>query len=119
METEKKKIYTLKEIAQQLKVPYHTISYWEKKFAVKPVKRNRKSSFFDAKAIEEFDWIKFLIKKEGYSVAGAKKRLQNIKKRERKGILEKPDIFSLIKKEISEILEILNDRPEDTDFISE
>lgn len=114
---EKKKIYTLKELAQQLRVPYHTISYWEKKFAIKPIKRNRKSSFFDAKAIEEFDWIKFLIKKEGYSVAGAKKKLKTIKKREKKGILEKRDIISWVKKEVCETLEILDKKPEDTDFI--
>ncbi|MEO0117477.1 MAG: MerR family transcriptional regulator, partial [candidate division WOR-3 bacterium] len=62
----KRKIYTLKEIAQELKVPYHTISYWEKQFAVRPIKKNQKSSFFDSKGFEEVDWIKFLIKKEGY-----------------------------------------------------
>jgi|UniRef100_A0A7C3YU49 DNA-binding transcriptional MerR regulator len=105
----KKKMYTLREVSLLLRVPYHTISYWQKRFGIMPIKCTNRKFFFDQKAIEEFDWIKFLIKKEGYSTSGAKKRLVDIARKEKKGMWEKRDALLVIKKEVLELLEILNE----------
>ncbi len=106
-----KKFYTLREIAEKISVPYHTLVYWQKEFDIKPrvsyERKFRRKLFFDEKSLKEFRWIKFLVKREGYSVPGARSKLAAIHRFQR-GKEVKGRILVWIRGEIAEILELLN-----------
>ncbi|GEM_PF-2512071 len=107
-EGERPDCWTIRQIAPLLRVPYYTLHYWQKKFAVKPCFRFKRKFFFDATALEEFRQIKYLIKKEGYSLSGARKKMELLRKLAKGRLVKKENIIPFIKKEISEAIEILD-----------
>jgi DNA-binding transcriptional MerR regulator len=61
-------------------LPTHTIRFWEKKFKqIKPKILNGNRRYYDQKSIETLKKIHFLLKKEGMTIRGVKKMLDEKK----------------------------------------
>ena len=68
--------YSIGEVAGRYKVNTSLIRFWEKEFdIIKPSKNKKGNRLFTIKDLENFDIIFRLVKKEGYTLDGAKKAL--------------------------------------------
>ena len=73
------KLLNLKNKAGQ-KTPTHTIRYWEKEFKqIKPIILKGNGRYYDEKNIILLKKVHFLLKKQGMTISGVKKILQNQK----------------------------------------
>jgi len=71
-----KLFYTIGEVAGILNVPVSTIRFWENEFDIlKPMKNKKGNRLFTAADIKNLRIIHHLVKEEGMTLAGAKKRL--------------------------------------------
>ena len=69
---------TISEAADMLDVPQHVLRFWETKFAqIKPLKRNGGRRFYRPEDIAVLQQIKHLLYKQGYTIKGAKKAIED------------------------------------------
>ena len=67
---------TIGEAAKEISVETHTLRFWEKAFKqIKPTTFHGKRRYYSEKDIDTLKIIYQLLKKQGYSIAGAKKLL--------------------------------------------
>ena len=72
-----KLFYKLKEISQITNLDSKTIDYWEKEFPILNAGKNRKGEkIFRPKDIKIILRIKELLTKEGFTLAGAKRKIE-------------------------------------------
>lgn len=70
--------YTIGEVADLFNVNTSLIRFWEKEFSIIKPKKNKKGNrLFTPKDVVNFNMIYILVKKEGYTLEGAKKALKN------------------------------------------
>lgn len=70
---------TISEAADMVDVPQHVLRFWETKFSqIKPLKRNGGRRFYRPADIETLQQIKFLLYKQGYTIKGAKKAIDDL-----------------------------------------
>ena len=75
-----KLFYTIGEVADMFEVNTSLIRFWEKEFAIiKPKKNAKGNRLFTPADIENFQIIHFLVKEQGMTLKGAKKKLQENK----------------------------------------
>ncbi|MEA3445647.1 MAG: MerR family transcriptional regulator [Bacteroidota bacterium] len=75
-----KLFYTIGEVAKMFDVNHSTIRYWENEFDIlKPKKNNKGNRMFTPADIENLHVIYYLLKKQGLTLKGTKKRLQENK----------------------------------------
>lgn len=68
--------YPIGEVAEMLGVPISTIRFWENEFVVlKPMKNKKGNRMFTPSDLKNLRIIHHLLKDEGMTLAGAKKRL--------------------------------------------
>jgi DNA-binding transcriptional MerR regulator len=68
--------YSIGEVAEMLEVPVSTIRFWENEFDVlKPMKNKKGNRLFTPADIKNLRIIHHLVKEEGMTLSGAKKRL--------------------------------------------
>ena len=66
------------EVAKELSINTHTIRFWEKEFKqIKPITLNAKRRYYSEKDIDILKIVFELLKKQGYTISGAKKVLNN------------------------------------------
>jgi DNA-binding transcriptional MerR regulator len=71
-----KLFYSIGEVAEMLDVPVSTIRFWENEFDVlKPMKNKKGNRLFTPGDIKNLKIIHHLVKEEGMTLNGAKKRL--------------------------------------------
>lgn len=111
---EGKVYYSITEIADLTKVKPHVLRYWESEFpALSPRKNRAGNRVYQGKDIKLIFLIKHLLYEEGYTIAGAKKKLN------RKGVLEEAkgespaapppaDLIGGIEQDLRKILDILS-----------
>jgi len=84
---EGKVYYSITEIADQTRVKPHVLRYWESEFPCLSPKKNRAGNrVYQARDIKMIYLIKQLLHEDGFTIAGAKKRLS------RKGALDDPNL---------------------------
>lgn len=70
---------TISEAAELLDVPQHVLRFWETKFTqIKPLKRNGGRRYYRPADIEVLQQIKFLLYRQGYTIKGAKKAIDDL-----------------------------------------
>ena len=75
-----KKIYkTIGEVAQEISIKTHTLRFWEKEFKQIKPKIINKRRYYDIKTIDVLSKIHFLLKKQGMTIKGVQKYLNNEK----------------------------------------
>ena len=68
--------YSIGEVAEMLEVPVSTVRFWENEFDVlKPMKNKKGNRLFTPADIKNLKIIHHLVKEEGMTLAGAKKKL--------------------------------------------
>jgi len=68
--------YSIGEVAGMLEVPVSTVRFWENEFDIlKPMKNKKGNRLFTPADIKNLRIIHHLVKEEGMTLAGAKKRL--------------------------------------------
>jgi len=73
----KKKYFTIGEVSAMIGEATSLIRFWEKEFTVlKPLKSEKGTRKYDAKAIELIKYIHYLVKQKGYTLEGAKDALR-------------------------------------------
>jgi DNA-binding transcriptional MerR regulator len=72
---------TISEVSEILDIPQHVLRFWETKFQeITPLKRNGGRRFYRPADIEVLQQIKFLLYKQGYTIKGAKKAIEDYAK---------------------------------------
>ena len=73
---QEKKYYSISEVSELCNIKSHTLRFWEKEFKqLKPTLFLGKRRYYSEKDIDTLKIIYQLLKKQGYSIAGAKKLL--------------------------------------------
>ncbi len=109
-----KTYYSIKEVAAEIGESEPTLRYWEKEFReLKLRKTPGGTRFYTKENIELLKRIKFLLREQKLTIAGAKKRLQNRyaddTDKTKQLLLEK---LEFIRKELNELLKQMAE-PED------
>ncbi len=92
-----KEFFSIKEVADMLDLKPYILRYWEKEFAVLKPKRNRVNRrYYSKKDIDIVRLIKNILYNQGYTIAGAKKKLVTLS--------EEPEQLSLPLKNTSKLL---------------
>ncbi len=74
--TIEKLYYSIGEVAEMLNIPVSTVRFWENEFNIlKPMKNKKGNRLFTAGDIKNLRIIHHLLKEEGMTLAGVKKRL--------------------------------------------
>ncbi|MCT4623696.1 MAG: MerR family transcriptional regulator [Schleiferiaceae bacterium] len=75
-----KRYYSIGEVAKMFEVNASLIRFWEKEFSqLHPKKNQRGKRMYTPKDIEMFKVIYHLLKEQGYTLEGAKRRLRENK----------------------------------------
>jgi DNA-binding transcriptional MerR regulator len=68
--------YSIGEVAEMLEVPVSTVRFWENEFDIlKPMKNKKGNRLFTPADIKNLRIIHHLVKEEGMTLAGVKKKL--------------------------------------------
>jgi DNA-binding transcriptional MerR regulator len=67
--------FRIGELAKKLCVEKFVIRFWEKEFNIKPQRSLGQQRFYTEKDLKKFTAIKDLLYQRGYTIAGAKKQL--------------------------------------------
>lgn len=99
---EEKEFYSIKEVAEMLGIPAYVLRYWEKEFPMLKPHRNRLGRrFYSRKDIDIARMIKVILYEQGYTIAGAKKKLATL--------TEGPEQLSLPLKDTTKIVKELKE----------
>lgn len=71
-----KRTFRIGHLAKELEVERFVIRFWEKEFGVKTKRTEGGQRFYDEEDFEKFKLIKQLLYKEGFTIAGAKKQIE-------------------------------------------
>jgi DNA-binding transcriptional MerR regulator len=108
----KKAYYSIGEVCDLTGLKPHVLRYWETQFDVlNPTKNRAGNRVFRPKEIELILLVKHLLYEEKYTIEGARKRLQEMRKadeleEERQDVLE-PEVLSGMKAELEALRDVL------------
>ncbi|MBK7712869.1 MAG: MerR family transcriptional regulator [Bacteroidales bacterium] len=70
--------YSIGEVAEMLDVPVSTVRFWENEFEIlKPMKNKKGNRLFTPEDIKNLKIIHHLVKEEGMTLSGTKKKLSD------------------------------------------
>lgn len=76
-----KAYFRIGEVSKILGIETYVVRYWESEFkSIKPIRTGADQRRYRKKDVEELLLIKRLLYEEGFTIAGAKKRLQDLKR---------------------------------------
>ncbi len=97
-----KLFYRIGEVSRITGLEPHVLRYWESEFPqIKPDKQKSGQRLYDQKDLDTILHVKQLLYKEGYTISGARKKLNS------KGEQDLGAVIETAKKELREILELL------------
>ena len=112
----KKAYYSIGEVCDLTGLKDHVLRYWETQFDVlNPTKNRAGNRVYRPKEIELIVLVKHLLYEEKYTIEGARKKLQEMRKageleEERQDVLA-PEVVAGLNAELRELLEILTPPP--------
>ncbi|MBK6909505.1 MAG: MerR family transcriptional regulator [bacterium] len=76
------KLYSIGQVHAITGIPKPTIRYWEKEFEsyLEPARTTGNQRRYDDKAIADLEKINYLVKVQGYTLEGAKRKLELLRK---------------------------------------
>jgi len=108
-----KEFFSIKEVAEMLDLKPYILRYWEKEFAILKPKRNRVDRrYYSKKDIDIIKLIKGVLYDQGYTIAGAKKKLVRLKDGPEQLSLplrNRSKVLKEIKAELQNISNLLNE----------
>jgi len=111
----KKEYYSISEVCEITNLKQHVLRYWETQFTLlKPPKNRAGNRSYRKKEIQLLQLIKYLLYVEKYTIAGAQRKLNRLRK-DPEETLEIPieeikarDVMSGIEGDIRDIVDIIN-----------
>jgi DNA-binding transcriptional MerR regulator len=101
------KIFTIKEVSNMAGVKPYILRYWEKEFnLIAPIKGKGGQRRYRKEDVEKIFYIKDLLYKQKYTIAGAKKRTVAEKKLNEE-LQSLPEFMVKLRKELKDILRLL------------
>ena len=76
MKMQKRK-FRIGELAKKLELERFVVRFWEKEFTIKTKRSQGSQRFYDESDLKKFEQIKRLLYEEGFTIAGAKKKLKD------------------------------------------
>ncbi len=102
--------YSIKEVSQMVGVEEYVLRYWEKEFPQLKVRRYNGRRRYTKKDIERILLIKRLLYEEGFTIKGAKQKLNDIiKSSDPETVEDYRELLREIKEEIEELKRRLNE----------
>ncbi len=104
------KLFSIKEVSNISGVKPYVLRYWEKEFSlITPIRGRGEGGQrrYKKQDIEKILYIKDLLYRQKYTIAGVKKRIIEEKKAKEE-IKSLPEFVRNLKKELQDILKILN-----------
>lgn len=77
-----RKQFRIGDLAKQLNVERFVIRFWEKEFNLKGTRSKGGQRFYEGRDLATFEYIKELLYKQGFTIAGAKQKLNVISKKD-------------------------------------
>lgn len=76
------KLYSIGQVHAITGIPKPTIRYWEKEFEsyLEPLRTTGNQRRYDDKSIADLEKINYLVKVQGYTLEGAKRKLEMLRK---------------------------------------
>lgn len=100
--------YSIGEVAEMFEVNASTLRFWEKEFKqIKPDKNRQGKRLYSVKDIENIKLIHHLVKEKGFTLKGAKSKLQSTANKESL-IIEVKDRLQVIYQELKKLKESLD-----------
>lgn len=107
--------YSISEVAEMLSVNKSLLRFWEKEFdsLIKPHKNVKGTRFYKEEDIEVIKLIYFLVKEQGLTLAGAKKKI----KENKSSAVKNQELFSRLSSVKENLLTLRNllSKPTDED----
>ncbi len=101
-----KRYFTIGEVSELCGVKPHVLRYWEQEFPqLKPVKRRGNRRYYQRQDVLVIRQIRSLLYEEGFTIGGARNRLQGDEARE--DVSQSQEIVRQLRVELKEILRIL------------
>ena len=101
-----KRYFTIGEVSELCGVKPHVLRYWEQEFPqLKPVKRRGNRRYYQRQDVIVIRQIRSLLYEEGFTIGGARNRLQGEEARE--DVSQSQQIVHQLRIELEEILRIL------------
>lgn len=95
--------YNIREVAEQLQIPEHTLRFWEKEFpSLNPKKTSGGSRQYTQQDIDFVRLIHHLVKEQGLTIKAARERLKTSKQH----VVNHQDIVMRLKDIRAELMEI-------------
>ena len=108
-----KEFFSIKEVADMLDLKPYILRYWKKEFAILKPKRNRVDRrYYSKKDIDIIKLIKGILYDQGYTIAGAKKKLVRLSDGPEQLSLplrNRSKVLKQIKAELQNISNLLNE----------
>jgi DNA-binding transcriptional MerR regulator len=103
MSKELKLYHTIREVAEEIGVPEHTLRFWEKEIStLRPKKTATGIRQYTQEDIDLIRLIHHLVKEQGLTIKAARKRLKTSKQQ----VVDRQDIVSRLKSIRSELMEM-------------
>lgn len=96
--------YRIGEVAQAVGVQPHVLRYWESEFgSIRPQKSARGQRVYSHKDLEKLLRVKELLHQDGYTIAGAKKKMREAGTEEQANQAEVAAVNAKMRAQLSEI----------------
>ena len=101
-----KRYFTIGEVSDLCGVKPHVLRYWEQEFPqLKPVKRRGNRRYYQRQDVLIIRQIRSLLYDEGFTIGGARQRLQGEEARE--DLTQSQQIIRQVRVELEEVLKLL------------
>ena len=108
-----KQYFKIGEVSRITEVKPHVLRYWESEFpAIRPQKSRTNQRLYRRRDVELLLCIKQLLYQEGYTIAGANKRLRELSRSRGKRNASSEDTLEVMKQlrdEVKELIELVED----------
>ena len=105
--------FKIGEVAAIVDVKTHVLRYWETEFsAIKPVKSNANQRLYRRKDIEIALLIKDLLYRQGFTISGARKKIQKdglLKTMESQSVMDDKSMLQQLRSDLREIKQNLTE----------
>lgn len=94
--------YSIREVAEMVEIPEHTLRFWEKQFPALNPKKSAGSRQYTLQDIEFVRLIHHLVKEQGLTIKAARERLKTSKRQ----VVAHQDIVARLQSIRAELMEI-------------
>ncbi len=104
-----KRYFTIGEVSQLFSIEPHVLRYWEQEFPeLAPVRRRGKRRYYTRQEVDLISKIIYLLYRMEFTISGARKQLNQLKKKKTKNKSESPPEMQEVIAGLNKALEVLS-----------